>query len=105
MRIGNVAIGVTTLCVLAFVAFIAYSAYANWRGESQAKMLCDSIHPGETAAGARAKMQASSAVKKLLNYDPEYLSVEFQAAWVERYACIATTSQGKVVQTRIFHDD
>ena len=92
------------LC-LSVVAFFVVSGIENSRGESQAKMLCASIHPGEPATSARAKMQASSAFLKYLDHEPEHLSVEFKAAWVERYACIATISQGKVVQTSVFHDD
>jgi hypothetical protein len=97
-------IAAVVLC-LSVVAFFVCSGIANSRGESQANLLCASIHPGESAASARAKMQASPAFIKYLDHEPERLSVEFKAAWVERYACIATISQGKVVQTSVFHDD
>ena len=107
---------VAATCALLFVVFIAYSGYANHRGESAAHSLCDTINVGDSLASVRAKMNAVSGSLRgvhevhepkdpFFRDNPDFIYVEFSAAWVERYSCVADLDHSVVKRVRVEHLD
>lgn len=98
------AVQIVTLFVLGVVVFIAYAVIASNIAKSKAQTVCSSVAIGtdfDVAAKAIARVETDAWLR---SKSPEFLSVSFRGAFVERWSCGFRIVDGNVAayEVRLF---
>ena len=102
LRLLKVAIvQIVTLFLLCVVAFIAYAEIASVRAKSKAEAVCNSVVIGSSIDVATKAIEGTETEKRLLSVSPEFLSIGFRGAFVERWHCNLRISDGRVAAYEI----
>jgi hypothetical protein len=90
------AVQITTLFVLDVVAFFAYAGIASNRAKSKAEAVCNSVAIGADIVVAAKAIEGAETEARFRSVSPNFLSVGFHGAFVERWSCSFKISDGKV---------
>jgi hypothetical protein len=98
------AVQIVTLFFLGVVAFFAYAVFASNNAKSKAEAVCNSVAIGAGIDVAAKVIEGVEAEARLRSASPEFLSVGFRGAFVERWSCSFKISDGKVAahEVRLF---
>lgn len=99
LKVAAVQIG--TLFFLVIVAFFAYVAIASGSAKSKAEAVCNSVVIGSGIDVATKAIEGTETEARLRSVSPEFLSVGFRGAFVERWHCNLRISDGRVAAYEI----
>lgn len=90
------AVQFVTLFVLAVVVFIAYAVIASNSAKSKAEAVCNSVANGADIIDAAKAIEGAETEARFRSASPDFLSVGFHGAFVERWTCSFKISDRKV---------
>lgn len=97
----RVIVQITTLIVLLVFGFLAYAAFATHKGQSKAEALCKAIPVGTQAKIAEATISRIDTDKRLRFSSTDKMGAGFHGAFMDRWFCNVSISDGKVVDSEI----
>ena len=99
LKVAAVQIG--TLFFLVIVTFFVYGAIASNSGKSKAEAVCNSVAIGSGIDVATKVIEGTETEARLRSVSPDFLSIGFRGAFVERWYCNLRISDGRVVAYEI----